>query len=45
MTYLVHTCKDEGDLAGQLGSHRVPSVSNAYACSNREAYGKVQDEK
>lgn len=43
--FLVHTCKDEGDLAGQLGSHRVAStesVSHAYACSNREAYGKLQ---
>lgn len=43
-----HTCKDEGHLAGQLGSLRVPStksVSNAYAGSNREAYGNLQGEK
>lgn len=45
---MVHTCKDEGDLAGQLGSFRVPSaerVSDTYACSNREAYGKLQGKK
>lgn len=48
LLHLVHTCKEEGDLAGQLGSLGVPSaerVSDTNACSNREADGKLQGEK
>lgn len=40
-----HTCYDKGDLAGQLGSLRVPStksISNSDARSDREADGKLR---
>lgn len=42
--YLTQTCKDEGDLAGQLGLLCVPgaqSVSNTHTSGHRETHWKL----